>query len=299
MSPEPFSIFQITEAMILQDEPMGSKDKVWCQMPEALGNGRWLFKQPRQQDENIEHLAEKIAHEMAALIQLPCARVELAEFAGVRGSISLDVRSAGDVLVHGNEIIAGRVQGYDLHKRRHTSDHTFERIRQAILEVCGGRCKEDLGQFAGYLVFDALIGNTDRHHENWAVLKREAGPTDHRLAPSFDHASSLGREMRDERRILLLTEKRVSDYLQKGWGAIYLEALGKTAVSPLELVNRLAAKMPEFFGPWLKRVEDVTDQQILCIVERMPAGWMSAAQREFAVALTCEARDQLVRMKLL
>ena len=45
---EPFAIFQITEAMILQDEPMGSKDKVWCQLPEELGNGHWLFKQPRQ-----------------------------------------------------------------------------------------------------------------------------------------------------------------------------------------------------------------------------------------------------------
>src|SRR6267142_292003 len=107
MAPTPFPIFQITEEMILQDEPMGSKDKVWCQLPAELGNGRWLFKQPRQQEENIEHLAEKITREIAALIQLPCARVELAEFDGVRGSISLDVRSERDVLVHGNEVIAG------------------------------------------------------------------------------------------------------------------------------------------------------------------------------------------------
>ena len=296
---EPFAIFQITEAMILQDEPMGSKDKVWCQLPAELGNGHWLFKQPRQQVENIEHLAEKIAQEIAALIQLACARVELAEFEGLRGSISLDVRSPRDVLVHGNEIIAGRVLGYDLHKRRHTSDHTFERIRQAILEVCGGRCKEDLGQFAGYLVFDALIGNTDRHHENWALLKQEAGPTDHRLAPSFDHASSLGREMRDERRLRLIRENKIPDYLRKGWGAIYLEELDETEISPIELVNRLAARMPESFGPWLKRVEGVTDQAIMYIVERIPAGWISPAQRELATALIREARDQLMRIKLL
>ena len=299
MPSEPFPIFQITEAMILQDEPMGSKDKVWCQLPNEQGNGHWLFKQPRQQEENIEHLAEKIAHEIAALIQLPCARVELAEFGGVRGSISLDVRSAGDVLVHGNEIIAGRVLVYDLHKRRHTSDHTFERIRQAILAVCGGQCKEDLVQFAGYLVFDALIGNTDRHHENWALLKREVVPTEHRLAPSFDHASSLGRELRDERRILFMKENKIQNYLRKGWGAIYLESLGENAVSPLELVNRLAIELPDFFQLWLKRVENVTDEQIICIVERFPVGWISSAQRAFAVALICEARGQLVKMKLL
>jgi hypothetical protein len=295
---EPFIIYQITEAMILQDEPMGSKDKVWCQLPpESLG-GHWLFKKPRQQEENIEHLAEKIAHEVAMLIQLPCARVELAEFNSVRGSISLDVRRAGDVLVHGNEIIAGRVLGYDRHQKRHTSDHTYERIRQAILEVCAGRCNEDLGQFAGYLVFDALIGNTDRHHENWALLKREAGPTDHRLAPSFDHASSLGREMRDERRDLLLREGRIADYLRKGWGAIYLQEVTATQISPIELVNRLAPKMPEFFGPWLRRVENVTDEQLHCIMERIPAGWSSMPQAEFALGVISEARRQLARIKL-
>ena len=45
--------------------------------------------------------------------------------------------------------------------------------------------------WAGYLVFDAWIANTDRHHENWGVLiDRRDGSS--RLAPSFDHGSSLG-----------------------------------------------------------------------------------------------------------
>jgi len=167
----------------------------------------------------------------------------------------------------------------DLHQRRHTSDHTFERIRQAILEVCGGRCKKDLGQFGGYLVFDALIGNTDRHHENWALLKREAGPTDHRLAPSFDHASSLGREMRDERRLRLIRENKIPEYLRKGWGAIYLEELGETEISPIELVSRLAARMPESFGPWLKRVEGVTDQAIMYLRPRANHAGLDGAIR--------------------
>ena len=47
--------------------------------------------------------------------------------------------------------------------------------------------------FAGYLVLDAVIGNTDRHHENWGLLLRrtETGWKG-QVAPSFDHASSLG-----------------------------------------------------------------------------------------------------------
>ena len=105
--------------------------------------------------------------------------------------------------------------------------------------------------------------------------------------------------MRDERRLRLIRENKIPEYLRKGWGAIYLEELGEAEISPIELVNRLAARMPESFGPWLKRVEGVTDQAIMYIVERIPAGWISPPQRELARSLIGEARDQLTRIKLL
>lgn len=53
--------------------------------------------------------------------------------------------------------------------------------------------------FIGYLILDALIGNTDRHHDNWGVLvTSEDGKFRYHLAPTFDHASSLGRELSRE-----------------------------------------------------------------------------------------------------
>ena len=295
MPTEPFPIVQLTEDMILQDEPMGSKDKFWCQLPPAAaGGGRWLFKEPRKEPEKIEHLAEKIAQELGSLFNVPCARIELAEYNGIRGTISLDVQKPGEVLVHGNEIIAGRVMGYDPTKRRKTTDHTFERIRQAIMEVCKGTCHEDMRQFAGYLVLDALIGNTDRHHENWALLRRESkeGVT-YRLAPSFDHASSLGREMRDDRRLMLLRENRLDAYILNGPGAIYLAELGEKAIPPLELVERLASAFPEPFTPWFPALQGVTADHVGGILEKLPAGWISDAQRQFAMALVSRTREIL------
>ena len=292
-----FPIVSITDAMILQEEPMGSKDKFWCQLPEEAGSGRWLFKQPRNDREKMEHLAEKFAQEFAAIIGVPCARIELAEYNAIRGTISLDVQKAGQVLVHGNEVIAGRVMGYDPTKKRRTSDHTYERIRQAILEVCEGRCENDLRQFAGYLVLDALIGNTDRHHENWALLRRESREgADYELAPSFDHASSLGREMRDERRVLLLREHRLDSYIRGGAGAVYLAELGEIAISPMELVERLTAKNRNEFTPWLCALEDVTTESVNRIFARVPNEWMSSAQRDFAAALISRTREMLMAL---
>jgi hypothetical protein len=46
-------------------------------------------------------------------------------------------------------------------------------------------------------MLDAWIGNGDRHHLNWGLVRNKLTPniieTIH-LAPTYDHASSLGRE---------------------------------------------------------------------------------------------------------
>jgi hypothetical protein len=201
-------------------------------------------------------------------------------------------------LVHGNEIIAGRVIGYDLTKRRRTTDHSFDRIRQAILEVCGGRCEQDLQQFAGYLILDALVGNTDRHHENWALLRSDtAQGVAYRLAPSFDHASSLGREMLDERRLLLLRENRIRQYIEAGRGAIYISQAQSDAVAPITLVRILQSTMSGAFEPWFSNLQNVTMESLDSILNRVPDGWMSGPQRDFAKALVLEAKNILTGLR--
>ena len=52
--------------------------------------------------------------------------------------------------------------------------------------------------FVGYLILDAVIGNTDRYEENWAVIVHG---DDRSLAPTFDHASCLGFMLDDDQRL--------------------------------------------------------------------------------------------------
>ena len=44
-------------------------------------------------------------------------------------------------------------------------------------------------QWASMAIFDIVIGNTDRHHENWGILKSKEGS---KLAPVYDNGVSLG-----------------------------------------------------------------------------------------------------------
>lgn len=151
---------------------------------------------------------------------------------------------------------------------------------------------------ADYLMLDALIGNTDRHHENWGILrKRTESGWQGMLAPTFDHASSLGRELVDDSagkcRRHLLAEGRLAHYAEKAPGAIFWEATDRHGVSPLELVRRATALHPELFSHALKRLAKLDRATLQGIVQRVPTDWMSELARDFAVELMCYTLEQL------
>ena len=100
-----------------------------------------------------EHWAEKVAAELGNLLGISVAQVELAEIEGRPGSLSRNIR-AGDheAIVHGNELLAGHVTGYDKDRKRGQKEHTWRSIQAAIRTRCGDTpCAEILSTFAGVL----------------------------------------------------------------------------------------------------------------------------------------------------
>ena len=50
--------------------------------------------------------------------------------------------------------------------------------------------------WARIFAFDALVGNTDRHQENWGLLWSNTGGIPRvRFSPAFDNGTSLGHEI--------------------------------------------------------------------------------------------------------
>lgn len=272
-------------------ESLGSKEKFWFQLPDAAGGTDWLFKYPRP--DTGEHWAEKIAAEVAGLLGISCARVELADCQGRRGSVSKSFTTAGKGLVHGNELLEILLGDYDPEKRYHQSRHTLGNVLETLADY-GPDCRR---QFADYLLLDALIGNTDRHHENWGwLIDLATADGAGELAPSFDHAASLGRELVAVRRDRILAENRVGAYAERGRGGIYWSEQDSRSPSPLELLRRAVAAYPQFFRPGLAKLSTLDAGNILAIVSRIPTDWMSAPQRDFAVALMRYTLEQLRRL---
>lgn len=297
---EPYSIFEIQPEWVLEPEALGSKEKFWYRAKE--GEAEWLFKFP--QPNTGQHWAEKIAAELAECLEIRHAKVELAVFQGRRGSATETFARQGRDLFHGNQILAGKVLGYDSARKFRQSDHTLANIFLALdhlfLKPEGAERAKTL--FANYIVLDALIGNTDRHHENWGILRRKVEHKWHGwLAPTFDHASSLGRELLDESegkcRRLILRDKRVGAYAEKAPGAIYWAQSDKRGFSPLELVRRAAATHPGLFRPALEKLKRLDKPKAAGIIARVPDDWMSGPARDFALELVCYNIEQLRRLK--
>ncbi|HTV25890.1 MAG TPA: hypothetical protein VMG12_44640, partial [Polyangiaceae bacterium] len=79
-------------------EHLGSKQKFWFR---DANNALWLFKYARPN--TGEHWAEKLAAEIACMLELPHAEVELARHEGAWGVVTRDFTANGSMaLVHGN-----------------------------------------------------------------------------------------------------------------------------------------------------------------------------------------------------
>ena len=283
--PESYPIVEVQEDWALEDEFLGTKDKFWYRSPSQ--NTDWLFKYPRPS--SGEHWAEKIAAEMADLLGVLHARVELATFQGYRGSVSESFTRGERELIHGNEVLAGALPTYDADAKRGQTLLTLANIRLALERKFENQRAGEIAKrhFAGYLTLDALIGNMDRHHENWGVheVRLRNNHTKIFIAPSFDHASSLGRELQERRREMLLSENRIGAYVERGRARIYWSESERHPPSPIELVRRAVRLYPAEFCTAIRRLKRVNEDSLREIMERIPKDWMSPLARKYAIAL--------------
>ena len=290
-----FPIVEVQPEWVIDPEEMGSKTKFWYRKPHDETN--WLFKHPRPN--TGEHWAEKIAAEVASVIGIKHAEVELATFQGERGSVTESFVPVGSVLCHGNQMLEDIVGDYDPGEQFHQSNHTLTNIWAVMDRVFLEPEAQEQAKLAiaEYTVLDALIGNTDRHHENWGVLlQRNKNVWRGFVAPSFDHASSLGRELLDERRDKLVEDNLVSAYAERGRGAIYWSKDEPSGPSPLELARRAARQYPIFLRPALKKLRRLDESSVGDIMNRVPDDWMSPSACKFAVTLMRYNFEQLGRL---
>ncbi len=290
------------DSQLSQDETMGSKSKFWFKHPEL---GRCLYKQIRPN--TGEDWAEKIAEQLCELLGLPHAYYELAEtWEGNYGTVSRNFIPQGGTLIHGNEILTPLVPNYPTYETYKASQHTIDIVLSAIesnqvqlppdwTTPEGIKTAKDL--FIGYILLDALIGNGDRHHENWGfVQRREINlPDILYLSPTYDHASCLGREFLDAKRKV----RSVESYAKKCFSAFYRDVNDKKPLKTFELFKELANRYPSITEVWLNRLASISKENINFILQAIPRKRISPIAAKFAQDILEFNQNRLLSLRKL
>lgn len=296
-----FSIIEISLDAPGEEEQMGTKEKFWFDH-ENFGN--CLYKKARPN--TGEDWSEKIAAELCELLHLPHAKYELATFQGEKGIISPYFLPKGGSLTFGNEILSRTIQDY-LRDIKNPSQHTINSVLDAIAGdsinfPVGWTSPEGISNavetFIGYLLLDAWIGNTDRHHENWAFVNL-VNKT--HLAPTYDHASCLGRELLDKKRKERLKTKdagfSVEAYASRSTSAFYGETGDQKTLKTFDAFYLAAQGYPDAALLWLDYLSNISSANTSELFERIPQERISPSAIEFAQRILEFNRSRLLKLR--
>lgn len=259
--------------------PVGARDKSLrvCPSPApfdfCLPGHRYLFKEsiksakdselPRYPD---QYWAEVIAFRIGRLLRLklPPVFVAIDSVRNEPGTLNewfLNYPGNSDErFFAGGDYMQRRIPDYDREKGK---QHNLSTIIQLSRVLERGRwLSHDWKLYWGLcLCFDALIGNTDRHQENWGLIWEEKGPTA-RFAPYFDNGTSLGHELQSHKMQLMMRDSdALCRYLSRGKHHMRWTADDKQR---LPLINGIAQYCEQFPGIRPILIKHI---RALCIVE--------------------------------
>lgn len=286
----------------------GTRDKKIYLNPE---DGQlYFFKQSFKsgdRDYKYEFWSEIIASEIGIQLGFDVLPYHIAIRDEVVGCISKSmIDQASEELIEGGKYLQAFDSNFKPENTKERHKYNFDLIINALTSLNKERHIKELIET---IVFDALIGNSDRHQENWAIINthtlmsesvsqvaksienkeiekypkwlnkflkfiytkqgkirpeiersRLMLPKVTRFAPIYDSGCSFGRELKDERVSMFLSNKdEIKKYVSKGSSEIHWE---NNKVTHFELISNLLQLdgIKEVVLSCLKRVTEKFDK---------------------------------------
>lgn len=294
----PYRVFDVSSWELAGHETVGRTEHPWLR--DASTQQLYLWKPvTAKRLERREHLAEKLAAELARAVGVPCATAELAVRAGVPGCLSRNVQPSGWERRFGADLLLDLDPSFRATVKRHAT-YTVTNVFTVLSDVgppkepplADPALQDAFDVFAGYLVFDALVLNRDRHAKNWAVLRPRDGGAE-RLCALYDNASSLGLALSDGRASRIAAGKGADSYVRKeAWARAFAQRAGcdstlfEIAADALQLCSAPAKQH------WLERVSALSDSVVVKLVAAVPG--LPAPLRTLVPMLVASARRRIL-----
>lgn len=278
---EPWVVDDVSGWEPAADEPRGKRPKLWLKDP----NGdTWLRKLPRD-SRPFEPAIEALVLRIARAIGIEAPESRGARWGGPeqRGIVIKRFHDPADEsLSLGIDVIRGVFSAY---QPTDFTQHTLDRVFSTLAAVEQRQGAVALQQrLVDILVFDAWIGNSDRHQENWGILVRPAKAP--RLAPMFDPAACLGIELTDDKPLLdpKCADATVRKYVSKcpsGFGDD-VRLVGQEVV--VTWLESNVSGWRETMQAWCRRFEEVMPH-VEKYLQSVQDDWLPSARRALALRL--------------
>jgi hypothetical protein len=291
----PAEVVEVSAWAVIRDEPGGrDPNKRWVAPDaDAPRHEQWLWKSRQVTGDGSERAltdcAEVAVSRLAHVLGIPAAECQFAVCDGELGLISRNVAPEGFSLFSGRTYLP-EVAGYarlndasgsqPVGRMRRDQGYSLDAVDQVLQDV--GPPPTVTGMtasavFAGYLVLDALVGNSDRHPGNWALL--ESGAGERFLAPTFDHGSALGAGMTDVNR----GARDPLAFARRGEANPFVPPKQKLVDLALEAVSRTGATV------WVERLVPLDEDCVEAALDA-PDGRMSVVAATFMSRVILENR---------
>lgn len=196
--------------------------------------------------------------------------------------------TGNEQLVHGAQIFSGYLEDEELveqiEREQMSRDlFTFQFVEASLQNQFPGHASQLLESFVKLLVFDAIIGNNDRHFYNWGVIADITGKNIPRFSPIYDTARGLFWNISESQIVERFKKpKEMNDFLRK-----YVnKSLPKTGWEDTKDINHF--KLIELLFKNDKRYCDVCRE--LLNFEKLNAV-IDLLNREFAALMSIERRQ--------
>jgi len=256
----------------------GTREKFWLIHPNI--EEQFLFKLPKEGTGEI--WAEKISSDIGKLLEYDMMDTSIAIYHNRQGILMKKfTKGKNEEFFDGGDLLKTVVEDFDpedLH------GYTLENI-------C--RCLQPIGlveNFISMIVFDALIGNQDRHCENWGIIQTRDTI---RLTPFFDNGSSLGFNKTEGRMDKMFKDERMfKAFTNKARSLIGVEKIKKPRVKVL--LSQLQKLFPTIFKNELLRLESLQEAAVVHILETIENEAMSDIQKKWVLKLVMYRKKWLL-----
>lgn len=245
----------------------GTRDKV---VVENSDDGcLYYFKtslKKRVLDYVYEFWSEIIASEIGKSIGVDILHYDVAWNKDRLGCLSKSMIAPQEELQEGYRWLTGFYQEYDVNDKDSYSFQIIERLLKSRFPN-----EWFVRNMIETIVFDSIIGNEDRHQENWGIIvstrlaerdhvfvrNRSAVETEYVFAPIYDSGSSMGRELSDSKVAQMLKDNvQLEAYVNRGRSEIRWEGeRGKQ--KHLDLIKKYQSSAMEIWFQILSRSSEV------------------------------------------